>query len=223
MASLFPIIRDTILPSLAEIWHYCRANDPPWSRIRRAEPESIVAPVGIGAIFATRPTIGQNPNTGELVCVWEEFVASNQEPTTQVLRCAIWACASTDNGNTWLPPVVLTDTLSTVSFRFPCVKVPLRGLLGISESRMDFTKALSISPNPFFKSAGLSINLPKGITSLIIYDVGSKLVKRFSRLESGKLTWDGRDEKGEELPKGIYFLKFSKEGLFITKKAILSD
>ncbi len=259
VASLLPVIRDTGWVIPAEIWHCCPTNTPAWSRVRRADPESIVASVGYNAIFATRPTIGQNPHTGELVCVWEEFIASNQEPATQVLRCAIWAAGSTDNGVTWLEPVLLTDTLSTISFRFPCVaeviddtvwitymgdlqagfivqgqgaatenpifvhKVDIREIIptGIAEGKKSLVPTLSISPNPFSKSTKLSLTIPNNSGNLIIYDAVGKAVKRFNSL-SNTIIWDGTDEAGRELPRGIYFIKLTTKNSSITKKVILS-
>lgn len=258
VATLYPVIRDTgwVIPT--EIWHYCPTNTPPWSRIHRAQPESIVASVGYNAIFANRPTIGQHPDRGILVAVWEEFVASNQEPTTQVLRGAIWGAASLDNGLTWLPPVLLTDTTTTVSFRFPSVaeviddtvwityigdlqagfvvqgqgqatenpvfvhKVPLSVFIGIAENKKETPPKLSCSPNPFSKSTRLSLSVPNNSSSLVIYDASGKVVKRFNSL-TPNLIWDGRDETGRPLPKGIYFLKLNAGKSFVTEKVILSD
>jgi len=260
VASLHPVIRDTGWVIPAEIWHYCEANNPAWSKVRRALPESLAASVGYNAIFATRPQIGQKPSTGELVVVWEEFVASNPEPATQVLRCAIWGAASTDGGNTWQRPVLLTDTTSTVSFRFPSVagiiddtvwisyladlqagfvvqgqgqgtenpiivhKVPLTAFTrpGVAEARKEKALNLVVSPNPFSRSTRLSLVLPDNSSSLVIYDAQGKPVKTFHS-PTPLLFWNGRDEKGKELPQGIYFLKLSVGDEFVTKKLILTD
>ncbi|MEO0110173.1 MAG: hypothetical protein ABIL00_05315 [candidate division WOR-3 bacterium] len=119
VASLYPVIRDTMRFIPAEIWHYCPNNNPAWSKIRRAEPETLAGE--IDEVFATRPSIGQNPTTQTLIATWEEFIGSNPEPINNQLRSGIWVSASDDNGRTWTTPRVITDTTATISFRFPCI------------------------------------------------------------------------------------------------------
>ncbi len=246
-----------VYDNVAEIWHYCPTNTPNWSRVARVEVETLYASWGYNAMLAGRPTIGENLRTGELVCVWEQFTPSNVEPTTQRLRGAIWGAASTDNGLTWLPPVLLTDTLSTVSFRFPSVserfddtvwitymgdlqagffvqgegqatenpifvhKVPLSAFIGIAESKSEPPPTISCYPNPFSRRVRLSLTFPTNTADLKIYDASGKVVKKFSPVKNN-LTWDGTDENGRTLPKGIYFLKLNTKDSFVTEKLILS-
>ncbi|MGQ9708385.1 MAG: T9SS type A sorting domain-containing protein [bacterium] len=121
VAGVTPYVRDTnwILP--AEIWHWCPDNTPQWSKIHRAgcEPENLQGGVGYNASYACRPSIGQD-DQGRLYVAWEQFDSANVEPSTNLLRADIFAAASEDGGNTWLPAVKLTEA-GTNSCRFPCV------------------------------------------------------------------------------------------------------
>ncbi len=119
VAHVTPYVRDTnwILP--AEIWHWCQDNNPHWSRIHRADAESLAAGVGYNASLACRPSIGEDSD-GNLYVAWEQFDPLNAEPATSLLRADIYAAASTDGGNTWHQPVKLTEA-GTASCRFPCI------------------------------------------------------------------------------------------------------
>jgi hypothetical protein len=113
-----PNIRDTgrIIP--VEMWHYVPGRNPELTRICRIMPDTLAATVGYNAIFAGRPSIGQNPENGNLYVVWEQFDPVNYEPTTQRLRADIWGTASTDGGLTWATPKRITEPDQT-SKRFP--------------------------------------------------------------------------------------------------------
>ncbi|MEO0067629.1 MAG: T9SS type A sorting domain-containing protein [candidate division WOR-3 bacterium] len=114
-----PFVRDTnwILP--AEVWHWCPDNNPNWSRIHRADAESLAGPVGSNASLACRASIGQD-SRGRLYVAWEQFDPLNLEPQTELLRADIYMALSEDNGNTWLPAVKITEA-GTASCRYPCV------------------------------------------------------------------------------------------------------
>jgi hypothetical protein len=119
VAHVTPYVRDTNWVFPAEIWHWCADNTPNWSRIHRADAESLAAGVGYNASFACRPSIGED-DQGRLYVAWEQFDPLNVEPATQRLRANIYAAVSEDGGNTWLPAVKLTEA-GTASCRFPCV------------------------------------------------------------------------------------------------------
>jgi len=118
VSNFMPVIRDTgyIIP--AEIWHW---TDGVWARIHRAgcARENLVASVGYNAMYACRPTIGED-RRGRLYVAWEQFDSANIEPVTDFLRADVFMAASEDDGQTWLPAVKITDA-GTTSCRFPCV------------------------------------------------------------------------------------------------------
>jgi hypothetical protein len=118
-AAVEPVIRDTNNWLPAEIWHWCEANPNTWDRIHRSTmPDSIYASIGYNAIQACRPTLGQD-TMGNLFVAWEEFDGVNYTPgPPDRLRAEIWYSHSSDNGQTWVPGIKITDT-DTNTYRFP--------------------------------------------------------------------------------------------------------
>ncbi|MFO7638134.1 MAG: hypothetical protein R6X14_02350, partial [bacterium] len=119
VAGVQPLVDSLVLVVPSEIWHWCRDNEPRWSRIHRAE-EELRAPIGYNGYYACRPSIGEDA-AGGLYVAWEQFDGQNFEPRTDLLRADIWwARDNYSNGASWQPAVRLTDPDST-SKRFPCV------------------------------------------------------------------------------------------------------
>lgn len=122
-AGVNPIVRDTsyILP--AEIWHWCESNSPQWSKIHRGtcNPINLQAAVGYNALYACRPSLGED-RFGGLYVTWEQFDSSNVEVSTSLLRGDIfYAQDNGNNGQTWRAGIKITDR-TTGSHRFPsCV------------------------------------------------------------------------------------------------------
>jgi len=87
---------------------------------------------------------------------------------------------------------------------------------------------LSISPNPAKKSTVISLQLPvKEIINLKVYDATGRLIKtlvKTQRLEPKTYTikWDGRDDKRNPLPSGVYFIRLETGGITRTEKVILT-
>ncbi len=108
VASVQPFVDEMYFPAPTEIWHYCPGSDPAWSRVHRAEADTLEHGLGYNTILATRPTIGQDPVSGKLYAAWSQHDPDNVDPVTEVVRADIWVCASDDNGATWTEPVRLT-------------------------------------------------------------------------------------------------------------------
>lgn len=113
-------VSDTNRTVPAEIWHWCPTNNPQWSLIHRFDPDTLTAPVGYNAIFATRPSIIQEPTTGYFYVAWEQFDSLNFEPSTNRARADIHIAQSNNNGQTWNAKARITDP-NTTSKRFPVV------------------------------------------------------------------------------------------------------
>jgi hypothetical protein len=113
-------VSDTGVTVPAAIWHFCPINNPQWSLIYYYAPETLAGPVGYNAIFATRPTIVQSPNTNYFYVSWEQFDSLNYEPLTNLARADIWIAESPNNGQTWRNqrPITMPNTTSK---RYPCV------------------------------------------------------------------------------------------------------
>ena len=76
----------------------------------------------------------------------------------------------------------------------------------------------TITPNPCFRKARINLMLYKNLNeriSLKIYDITGKCVKDLLDMKQAQrqyeIYWDGRDNRGEELGVGIYFVKLESE------------
>ncbi|MBU2464641.1 MAG: FG-GAP repeat protein [Candidatus Edwardsbacteria bacterium] len=87
-------------------------------------------------------------------------------------------------------------------------------------------------PNPFNGSTVISFQLPgSGPVNLSIYNIAGQLVRtlindnsvplRIGEGREGSVTWDGRDEKGQKAPNGIYIYKLNRGGESMVKKMTL--
>lgn len=94
-------------------------------------------------------------------------------------------------------------------------------------------KSFSLSqnyPNPFNPSTTISFSIPGDSeeprhVSLMIYDIRGKLVRELIDSEftpgSHCIVWNARDEKGEQVPSGVYFCRLSCGDWKSTKKMTL--
>lgn len=80
-------------------------------------------------------------------------------------------------------------------------------------------------PNPFGTSTtirllGAQAHRSTGAQAVHIYDISGRLVRSLAPCDgnSGVLVWDGRDEGGNELAAGVYFLKVKSDGKTAVKK-----
>jgi len=81
-------------------------------------------------------------------------------------------------------------------------------------------------PNPFNPSTVLEYEIPQnGWVSLEIYNVLGQKVRQLlaDHLERGhhRITWDGKDDNGEDLANGVYFYRLQAGEFTETKKMIL--
>ncbi len=113
----------------AHIYHWSPDNSPAWSRIHIAQcnPANLLAAVGYNAIYACRPSIGEDANGG-LFVAWEQFDSSNVEngSPTRLRADIFYAQDNGDNGKTWQSGVKITDK-TTTSKRFPSIIDKLPG------------------------------------------------------------------------------------------------
>ena len=84
---------------------------------------------------------------------------------------------------------------------------------GGSSDAGGFTFALE-GRNPFDKSTGVSLSLPRSTsTSLMVCDLGGRVVRQLvaGELPSGRyvIPWDGRDETGARAATGVYFFRLA--------------
>ena len=84
----------------------------------------------------------------------------------------------------------------------------------------------SVTPNPFIGSTTIRYSLPtESPVKMEVYDVVGRRVKtlRIFLEEAGEkeVEWDGRDERGQRLNTGIYFIRMETFGFQSVQKVIL--
>jgi hypothetical protein len=85
---------------------------------------------------------------------------------------------------------------------------------------------LSVRPNPFSASTEIRFSLPSpSDASLQIYDVHGRRITTRRYVEStsgsGLMLFTGRDDAGNPLPSGVYFVRVSASGTHATRKFVL--
>jgi flagellar hook assembly protein FlgD len=84
---------------------------------------------------------------------------------------------------------------------------------------------LNAWPNPSSDEVRFRIQLPASISGnavLEIYSVDGRRVQRFTKLTAATpVRWDGRDERGQKLPAGIYLARLQAGEWQATGKVIL--
>ncbi|HLG94517.1 MAG TPA: T9SS type A sorting domain-containing protein, partial [candidate division Zixibacteria bacterium] len=81
-------------------------------------------------------------------------------------------------------------------------------------------------PNPFNANTQISFALPKaGKTRLEVFNIlgqrVNRLVDEYMAAGNKIVNWDGRDERGMDVPSGVYFYRLRSEGFLQTKKMLL--
>ncbi|MBS4015853.1 MAG: S8 family peptidase [Candidatus Latescibacteria bacterium] len=104
----------------------------------------------------------------------------------------------------------------------------LRQLSGIEDNSLlnisGFT--ISISPNPFSSHTAIRFTLPaSNQASLQIYDVTGRLIKSFSavsdrRSAESRLVWNGKDNNGNTVKSGVYFITLKTDDKSVTSRII---
>jgi hypothetical protein len=86
--------------------------------------------------------------------------------------------------------------------------------------------ALAAYPNPFNSAVSISIKTtPANNGRLEIFDILGSSVRRFDFEEKGNsskpIIWDGRDEKGQAVSSGLYFVRYTDKQISETAKLVL--
>ncbi len=108
------------------------------------------------------------------------------------------------------------------------IYVLYRAMPGVDEGDPgSLTLMLSCYPNPSRGTMDLRFGLPTPAhTTLKVYDAGGRLVRTlFSREVRGgkhRLSWNGTDDRGRELPSGTYLFRLENGDSHRTEKALLA-
>lgn len=86
------------------------------------------------------------------------------------------------------------------------------GGVAIDDQRNIESESYKISANPFTSSITINFNSNylKDLDRIKIYSAAGKVIKNF--LPKPVIRWDGKDNKGNEVPAGVYFVSFEKSG-----------
>jgi formylglycine-generating enzyme required for sulfatase activity len=80
-------------------------------------------------------------------------------------------------------------------------------------------------PNPFTGVTRITFNVPQEVNfSLVVYDSSGRLVRiLITEQETGEYTasWDGKDDKGNDVEAGTYFYRLTVDGKSVSKKMVL--
>lgn len=111
-----------------------------------------------------------------------------------------------------------SNTCSTYGFHIVSDKYPSKNVVSL-----DLSFSANLFPNPFNSSLRINLHSPtKQITDIMIYDLQGRTVKEFRPTPGNyyfDTVWNGRDNQGQPLESGIYFLiaRYGRETLFSQK------
>lgn len=84
-----------------------------------------------------------------------------------------------------------------------------------------------LAPNPLREGAEVSFSLgpPSGNVSLGVYDVSGRKIRSlcegYQPAGEHRIFWDGRDDRGQRVPGGVFFLRLSAGGKELTQRAVV--
>ena len=82
-------------------------------------------------------------------------------------------------------------------------------------------------PNPFNPVTTIEFEIPRpGAVHLVVYDASGRFVRRLLSKQYGsatrdRVTWDGRDHKGNAVSSGLYFYRLEADDWTATRKMLL--
>ncbi|RKY35689.1 MAG: hypothetical protein DRP73_04515 [Candidatus Omnitrophota bacterium] len=118
------------------------------------------------------------------------------------------------------------DIWRTGCYSTPQIGLSVKEKRPIVSSEKRSFRLYPLSPNPFSRMLQIRFSLPEktGLT-LKVFDVSGRAIKV---LENGTLLpgiytlyWDGRDDRGNLLPDGLYFVTLKVKGKYFNRKVVL--
>ena len=100
------------------------------------------------------------------------------------------------------------------------------GFVGIEETKEDINNnMLSLYPNPFRGSVNLSLNISRNQeVKVSIFDLSGQLVKKIfdgkTNTAPFRLTWDGRNDLGNQVVSGVYLVRIENGNNRTFKKVV---
>jgi hypothetical protein len=154
-------------------------------------------------------------------------------------NCGWWQILDEYNGyqSTWTQEVYPLSDYSgqTARLRFRFVSdqnttaegwyiddVFVPNILSIQENKNSIQSIdFQVSPNPFNHTLNIIGNLSEN-SSVNIYDASGRLIKVFKPMLNNvnAISWDARDQHGNAIPNGIYFIQVQGKENTVTKKVL---
>ena len=152
---------------------------------------------------------------------------------------------SADNGNTWssvgtgLSDGVISlalsgdgSTLLAGTTSFGVWKRPLSEMIGTTGvGNPDTAPSTAIllhenTPNPFRDGTTIAYALPRAMSArLVVYDVAGHAVRTLvngaQQAGERRVTWDGRNDNGASVSRGVYLYRLEADGTTLTRKMLL--
>jgi hypothetical protein len=107
------------------------------------------------------------------------------------------------------------------------VQVDVTAGVNDTSDRNPFVYSLSQNqPNPFSPSTSIAYSLAEeGRVSIAVYDLGGRhictLVDEIQQPNRYQTSWDGANHRGEDVPPGVYFIRYRAGDHVFSRKAIL--
>ncbi|MBI4722924.1 MAG: T9SS type A sorting domain-containing protein [Candidatus Stahlbacteria bacterium] len=132
-----------------------------------------------------------------------------------------WNLVKVSNGDTLQEGIVETDSSNLITvLELLLIKEPVRltiyesvAVEEITNSKIQDVK-LEAYPNPFIQKTVIEFRVQSSElkdTQLQIYDLAGRVVKTFLITNTiTKVVWDGKDDLGESVRSGVYFVKLSR-------------
>ena len=97
---------------------------------------------------------------------------------------------------------------------------------GIEAGTPAVTRLSGMRPNPCFRQTAITFELARpAIVRLDVYSPAGARVRGLARVAFAPgrhtVTWDGRDDSGRRVSPGVYFVRFTGDGVVTTGKALL--
>lgn len=130
------------------------------------------------------------------------------------------------------PRCLCIDSLNRPHFTLDHIYYYHGEYVGVEEKDSNFKHKLTVeqpSPNPFTNYITITFQIPdsriQSSEAIIrIYDGAGRLVRTFNNLSTqslNQITWDGKDESGKKVKRGIYFCRLEGDNLFPQIKKII--
>jgi flagellar hook assembly protein FlgD len=89
------------------------------------------------------------------------------------------------------------------------------------------TRLNPLAPNPLREGAEVSFSLetPSGNVSLGVYDVSGRKIRSlcegYQPAGEHRIFWNARDDRGQRVPGGVFFLRLNAGGKELTQRAVV--